>query len=99
MNRRGFLATLAAAFVADPERLLWVPGRKLISIPPKPLYPGGGNRILTISEITNEMLKVLGHNLKLSTRSVNRMYDADFVGVVPKIGDTITVRKPQRFLA
>jgi hypothetical protein len=32
MNRRGFLAMLAGA-VLDPERLLWVPGKKLISIP------------------------------------------------------------------
>lgn len=36
MNRRGFLTALlssAAAVAIDPERLLWVPGRKLISIP------------------------------------------------------------------
>ncbi len=33
MNRRGFIGALAAAFVADPERLLFVPGTKLISIP------------------------------------------------------------------
>lgn len=33
MSRRSFLAAMAAAFVADPERLLWVPGQKLISIP------------------------------------------------------------------
>lgn len=35
MNRRAFFSTLAAglAAAADPERLLWVPGRKLISIP------------------------------------------------------------------
>lgn len=33
MNRRGFLAALAGAFVVDPERALWVPGKKLISIP------------------------------------------------------------------
>lgn len=32
-TRRGFLAALAASFVADPERLLWVPGAKMISIP------------------------------------------------------------------
>lgn len=32
-SRRGFLAAVAAAFVVDPERLLWVPGKKLISIP------------------------------------------------------------------
>lgn len=36
MNRRGFLAALAGAFVTDPERLLWVPGKKLISIPAPP---------------------------------------------------------------
>ena len=35
MNRRGFLAVLAAA-AADPERLLWTPGAKLISIPAAP---------------------------------------------------------------
>lgn len=40
MNRRGFLGMLGAASAAavlDPERLLWTPGRKLISIPnPRP---------------------------------------------------------------
>lgn len=36
MNRRGFLSLLgagAAALALDPERALWVPGKKLISIP------------------------------------------------------------------
>lgn len=33
-SRRSFLAALAAAFVApDPERLLWVPGARVISVP------------------------------------------------------------------
>lgn len=35
-SRRGFLgllATVAAGATLDPERLLWVPGAKLISIP------------------------------------------------------------------
>lgn len=32
MNRRAFLSALAAAFVLDPEKLLWQPGAKLISI-------------------------------------------------------------------
>ena len=35
LNRRGFLGALAAALVLDPERALWVPGKKLISIPAK----------------------------------------------------------------
>ena len=33
MNRRSFLASLAGALVVDPERALWKPGAKLISIP------------------------------------------------------------------
>ena len=40
MNRRNFLSALIAAGTAaavDPERLLWTPGRKLISIPKPPL--------------------------------------------------------------
>jgi hypothetical protein len=38
MNRRAFFTTLAAGLVYDPERLLSVPGRKLISIPkPQPI--------------------------------------------------------------
>jgi hypothetical protein len=40
VNRRGFLSALIAAGTAaaiDPEKLLWAPGRKLISIPkPRP---------------------------------------------------------------
>ena len=37
MNRRGFIGMLgavAASAVLDPERALWVPGAKTISIPP-----------------------------------------------------------------
>lgn len=42
MNRRGFLGMIAAGLAAavDPERLLWEPGRKLISVP-KPTLPIG----------------------------------------------------------
>jgi len=39
MNRRGFLsglAAIAAGATLDPERLLWRPGAKLISIPAPP---------------------------------------------------------------
>ena len=32
-NRRGFISILGAGLALDAERLLWVPGRKLISIP------------------------------------------------------------------
>lgn len=33
MNRRAFLSTIAASLTLDPERLLWVPWKKLVSIP------------------------------------------------------------------
>jgi len=41
MNRRGFFGLLGGAVAAltlDPEKALWVPGKKLISIP---LHGGG----------------------------------------------------------
>jgi hypothetical protein len=41
ITRRSLLGMLAAGFVVDPERLLWVPGRKLISIPEPPIIPAG----------------------------------------------------------
>src|SRR5690349_21672797 len=53
MMRRGFVASLigsgmASLVAGDPERLLWVPGRKLISIPkPSP-------RLLAIFHSDNE---------------------------------------------
>lgn len=36
MTRRGLIGALMGAATLDPERLLWVPGAKVISIP-KPL--------------------------------------------------------------
>jgi hypothetical protein len=36
MNRRNFLGALLAGAILDPERLLWRPGAKLISIPRPP---------------------------------------------------------------
>jgi hypothetical protein len=46
-SRRAFLSILGigAAMVADPERALWVPGRKLISIP-KPYQMSELDRII-----------------------------------------------------
>ena len=39
-TRRGFLAAMVATAVLDPERLLWVPGKKLISIPEVSKFDG-----------------------------------------------------------
>jgi hypothetical protein len=43
VDRRGFLSSLIAGGLSaavDPDRLLWEPGKKLISIP-KPVFPEG----------------------------------------------------------
>jgi hypothetical protein len=40
MNRRLFLGSLLASAILDPDKLLWRPGAKLISIP-KPLATRG----------------------------------------------------------
>lgn len=64
MTRRGFLGSLAvaaSAFALDPERALWVPGAKTISIP--------------------------------RPASVRLTRGPEF-----KIGDTIMIRRPVRFI-
>jgi hypothetical protein len=41
------LSAAAATAAVDPERLLWVPGRKLISIPrPRVIAPADGLRFM-----------------------------------------------------
>jgi len=52
------------------------------------------NKLLTPSIIANEALMVLKANLVMANL-VHRDYDEEFVGV----GDTITVRKPSKFVA
>jgi hypothetical protein len=42
MNRRSFLSLFAAAAVLDPEKLLWIPGKKKIFIPPAIVKPAPG---------------------------------------------------------
>lgn len=62
MNRRGFFgafAAFAATATLDPERLLWVPGKKLISIPAPP-------RLMTVDQLLEEALRRLGYSRPLS---------------------------------
>jgi len=55
------------------------------------------NTLLTISKITNEALMVLENELTF-TSEVNREYDDQFSVVGAKIGSTVNVRKPARFI-
>jgi hypothetical protein len=59
MNRRAFfssLAAIAAGAVLDPERLLWRPGRKLISIPRQGIIGPEIPWLIPIYVITREAL-------------------------------------------
>lgn len=55
------------------------------------------NTLLTISKITNEALMVLENELTF-TSEVNREYDDQFSISGAKIGSTVNVRKPARFV-
>ena len=55
------------------------------------------NNLLTISKITNEALMVLENELTF-TSEVDRNYDDQFAVVGAKIGATVNVRKPGRFV-
>jgi hypothetical protein len=55
------------------------------------------NNLLTISKITNEALMVLENELTF-TGQVERKYDEQFAVVGAKIGNTVNVRKPGRFI-
>ncbi len=55
------------------------------------------NTLLTIGMITNKALSVLENSLTF-TRKVNREYDDQFAVKGAKIGDTINIRKPVRYV-
>ena len=55
------------------------------------------NTLLTISKITNEALMVLENELTF-TSEVDRNYDDQFAVVGAKIGNTVNVRRPGRFI-
>ena len=55
------------------------------------------NTLLTIDMITRELLMSLKNNLCMA-KSVNRDYDDQFAKKGAKIGNTINIRKPARFI-
>ncbi len=55
------------------------------------------NTLLTISKITNQALMVLENELTF-TSEINREYDDQFAVVGAKIGNTVNVRRPGRFI-
>jgi hypothetical protein len=55
------------------------------------------NQLLTISMITREMLRVLVNNLVFADK-IDRQYDDQFAKTGAKIGNTLNIRKPARFV-
>lgn len=55
------------------------------------------NTLLTISEITLEATRVLENSLTFASR-INREYDDQFAVAGAKIGDTVNIRKPPRYV-
>ena len=79
MNRRGFLSALlgtGAALTIDPERLLWRPGAKLISIPkPQPV----GESMFFLDEINYTTLRYIHHARIEDNFFVNHVWMARIV--------------------
>ncbi len=91
MTRRGFLgALLGTAVSPDPERLLWVPGRKLISIP--------RSNVIAVSPdwIARESLRILQTHI-IHARVLQREYNACLSGVAEAIANEIVLRKPLHY--
>jgi hypothetical protein len=88
VNRRGFLALLAGA-VLDPERLLWRPGARLISIPAPAPAPARIQvcEILTPEVISSEVLRMIqAHLIDMSRINFHFHRDA-FAFVSEPLGD------------
>lgn len=90
MNRRGFFGALfgaaAAAATLEPEKLLWVPGAKMISIP----SPVG--TFHTFDWITKETLRILVADIDRQAA-----YWAFNNKLNYKVGEKIYVPQPRRY--
>jgi hypothetical protein len=92
MNRRGFFGAIAgivAGATLDPERLLWRPGAKLISI------PAPTNQLLTVELLSRECLAALKQSLVFA-RQVNAEYQAEY-GRKLLVGDHWKIGRAPRF--
>ena len=87
MERRSFIAALMGTAVLDPERLLWKPGQKLISIP----RPRVASDIEVLTFIANDILRQFGDNLSF-IRHVSRSFPAIDVPHAATTSDRLVLR-------
>lgn len=86
MTRRGFIAAFAAAVALDPEKLLWRPGEKLISIPAPPkLSVLTARPLLEVGDIVTFGLRPERYMVTAAVRSMNEIDLARFQ-LLPFIG-------------
>jgi hypothetical protein len=64
---------------------------------PDPSVQFADNTLLTISMITREALRILENNIVLA-RNINREYDDKFAVEGAKIGTTLNIRKPPKYI-
>lgn len=96
MDRRSFLLALIAflGIALDPERLLWRPGAKVISIP-KPNAVGVYDYESIRREVTAECLRILSHNVR-TPEFIKRDYAKAFDSHI-KIGGALDIKRPIRY--
>jgi hypothetical protein len=104
MNRRALFRLFGAALATaalDPEKLLWVPPGKLISIPAANVYQR--QFVWPMEDISMEEMEARYfrsaaeaiHQAMLRDYEIRMMlYAGD---QRPRIGETINLRRPQRF--
>jgi hypothetical protein len=99
MNRRGFLSFLGAAVAGatlDPERLLWKPGAKTISIP-SPLLS------FSMDEFREAYLRPLAIEIanqmdRDALNWIRRDFESTFLlRHHRRVGDIVQIRRPRRY--
>ncbi len=92
MNRRFFIGSIAGtlgAMTLDPERLLWVPGRKFISIPGNIIRPFWCRICGPMIEhrVTKEGFGMRGHikTIDVFLRGCNEYPDWYRAGIMPEV--------------
>ncbi len=89
MNRRTFIASLIAGATLDPERLLWVPGRKKVFIPPPRPFP----ELMNYQQV---WLRSLGITVSLINGEVVSWSpeECPFIGFVAPSGALLIIQRP-----
>jgi len=101
LSRRGFFGLLggaAAAIALDPEKALWVPGKKLISIPRA--YGGGPLQEFVVTELSVSMDEFTEMYLRPAAQQIVRTMERELrdyyrsvgiAGPMLQVGDRFTI--------